>query len=218
MKTKSTRATPKRLLGVGWRLAAPLVAVALSLLVGVSGGLARADALPKWENHCITPLGDINELYGISQQIVNRFCPEVDSGERWTAPGPPWIVNTSFEVVPEDFVPAGATPLDDFLAKFAALKYVIDAGTAQEKTLVYPTGPLLWTGIIEGFPAASPAPLSSVRPLRIGNHTVDTYWVMSAMHCDGFDTVIGQNCLGPGEVPYISAQFEVTSGAAQSNR
>lgn len=218
MRTKSRTTAPRHLLRLGWSTAAPLVAVAVSLVVAASGVWAPAEALPRWENHCISPIGDLNELYGISQQIVNRFCPEVDSGERWTAPGPPWLVNTSFEVVPADFVPAGATPLEDFVAKFVALKYVIDRGTAQERTLVYPTGPRLWTGIIEDFPAVSPAPLSSVRPLSVGGHTVDTYWVMGALHCDGFAAVVGENCLGPGEVFYLSVQFEVTPGAAQANR
>jgi hypothetical protein len=218
MRTKSRTSAPRHPLRFGRRIAAPLVAVAASLVVAASGVWAPAEALPKWGNHCISPFGDLNELYGISQQIVNRFCPEVDSGERWTAPGPPWLVNTSFEIVPEDFVPAGATPLEDFVAKFVALKYVIDPGTTQQRTLVYPTGPRLWTGIIEDFPAVSPAPLSRVRPLSVGEHTVETYWVMSAMHCDGFAAVIEENCLGPGEVFYLSVQFEVTPGAPQSNR
>jgi hypothetical protein len=38
-----------------------------------------------------------------------------------------------FEVVPAGFVPAGA--LKDFVAKFAAARYVIDPGTNQERTV-----------------------------------------------------------------------------------
>jgi hypothetical protein len=193
---------------------------------------APTEAQPKWGNHCISPDGhDLNELYGIPQQIVTGFCPEVNAGERWTAPGAPWIMNWSFEEVPDGFVPAGATPLEDFIAKFKAIKYVIDAGTAQETTLIYPihpTGPDLWVGTLEldfgagpeDFPAVNPAPLSSVRPLSIGEHTVDTYWVFDSdsPHCDGFGKVIEENCLGPGEILYRFGSFEVTRGAAQSQR
>jgi hypothetical protein len=77
-------------------------------------------------NHCVHPNGtDLNALYGISEQIVTRFCPEVLAGEHWTAPGPPWQMNTSFESMPDGFVPAGATPLDDFRAKFVGAVHEI---------------------------------------------------------------------------------------------
>jgi len=164
-------------------------------------------------NHCIHPDGtDLNVLYGISKQIVTRFCNQVDSGEHWTTAGPAWFMSTSFEAVPVGFVPAGATPLEDFLAKFIAVKYVIDPGTRQEQTYVYPTGDKLWIGTIAGFPAVWPGTLSKLMPLSIGEHVVEVYWVFSAMHCDGTAAVITENCLGPGEILYAAARFEVTPG------
>ena len=125
-------------------------------------------------------------------------------------------LNTSFEAVPEGFVPAGATPLEDFLAKFVAIKYVIDPGTRQEQTYVYPTSDKLWIDTIAGFPAVWPGTLSNLQPLSVGEHFVVVYWVFNAMHCDGFGTVVEENCLGPGEVAYVALGFEVISGALQS--
>jgi hypothetical protein len=203
------------------------MAAAALLLIGASAMWAPTEARPKWDNHCTSPDGlDLNELYGIPQQIVSGFCPEVNAGERWTAPGAPWIMNQRFGAVPAGFVPAGDTPLEDFVAKFVAIKYVIDAGTAHETTLIYPSGPDLWVGTFEldfgsgpeEFPAVNPAPLSSVRPLSIGEHTVHTYWVFGSLHCDGFAAVIEENCLGPGETLYRFGTLEVTRGAAQSIR
>jgi hypothetical protein len=124
-------------------------------------------------------------------------------------------MNTSFEAVPEEFVPAGATPLEDFRAKFVAVKYIIDPGTSQERTRIYPTSDRLWMGTIEGLPAVWPGTLSIAKPLSVGQHRVEVYWVFSAMHCDGLDGVIEENCIGPGEIGYAPPRvFEVTPGAA----
>jgi hypothetical protein len=170
------------------------------------------------DNHCITPTGiDLNALYGITKQIVTPFCNQVDSGEHWTAAGAGWFMNTSFEAVPESFVPAGATPLADFVAKFVAIKYVIDPGTRQEQTYIYPTSDRLWIGTTAGFPAVWPGTLSNIQPLSVGEHFVVVYWVFNAMHCDGFGTVVEENCLGPGEVAYVALGFEVTPSALQSH-
>lgn len=155
-------------------------------------------------NHCVHPSGlDLNSLYGISEQIVTRFCPEVLAGEQWTAPGAPWQMNTSFESVPNGFVPAGATPLDDFRAKFVGVKYVIDPGTPQEQTAEFQTGPGLFTGTLDGFPIVSGGTLSIHRPLNIGDHVIQVFWVMNAEHCDGFGAG-EENLLPAGEVPYVT--------------
>jgi hypothetical protein len=171
------------------------------------------------ENHCIAPATgvDLNDLFGITKQIVTPFCNQVDAGEQWTAAGPAWFMNTSFDLVPAGFAPAGETPLEDFLAKFVAIKYVIDPGTLQERTFVYPVSDDLWMGTNAGFPAVWPGTLSKLPPLSIGEHVVVVYWVFNAMHCDGFGDVIELYCLGPGEVEYTGASFEVTPGAVQSH-
>ena len=172
------------------------------------------------ENHCITPLGsDLNIRYGISTQIVTPFCTQVDSGETWTTPGgAPWAMNTSFVTVPEGFIAAGTTPLEDFLAKFTAAKVVVDVGTSEEKTYVFPKSDKLWMGNLGGFPAVQTATLTILKPLSVGQHTVQLYWVFSAMHCDGFGNVVQDNCLGPGEVAYGPLiTFQVTPGSNKSH-
>ena len=176
-----------------------------------------AQASAPVENHCILPNGvDLNVLFGISEQIVGRFCSQVDSGEHWTASGAPWGMNTSFEAVPEGFVPAGATPLEDFLAKFVGVKYVIDRGTLQERTYVFPTSDKLWIGTVAGLPAVNGVTLSLLNPLSVGDHFVELYWVFSAMHCDGLGAVIEENCIPAGETLYARTAFVVTPGAVQS--
>jgi hypothetical protein len=193
--------------------------VVLVILIAGTALLPQpAQASNAGENHCITPNGiDLNVLYGISDQIVTTFCNQVDSGEHWTAGGPLWLVNTNFAAVPDSFLPAGATPLEDFRAKFVAIKYVIDPGTRQEQTYVYPTGDKLWTGTFFGFPVVWPGTLSSIQPLNVGEHVVDMYWVFNAMHCNGFSNVSQASCLGPGEIAFGAPRvFYVTPGAVQS--
>jgi len=190
-----------------------------ALLVFVIGStVLTSQSAQASDNHCITPTGiDLNAQYDITKQIVTPFCTQVDSGEHWTAAGAAWFMNTSFEAVPEGFVPAGETPLEDFLAKFVAIKYVVDPGTRQEQTYVYLTDDKLWIGTIAGFPAVWPGTLSNLQPLSVGEHFVVVYWVFNAMHCDGFAAVVEESCLGPGEVPYFAVRFEVTPGTMQSN-
>ena len=101
------------------------VALALVILVACLGlSASGASAERKDADHCIAPNGvDLNELFGVSEQIIVRFCAQADAGQRWTHSAA-WLMAESFEAVPPEFVPAGATPLDDFLAKFVAVKYV----------------------------------------------------------------------------------------------
>jgi hypothetical protein len=127
-------------------------------------------------------------------------------------------MNTSFEVVPNGFEPAGPTPLDDFVAKFVAVKHVLDLGTRQEQTYVYPNSGRLWTGVVDGFPAVNTLTLSRLKPLRPGPHVARVYWVFSAMHCDGFSDVLVDNCLPAGEILFNLIPFEVVAPAAQSGR
>jgi hypothetical protein len=193
--------------------------VLVFVIAGTAIASQPAQASHPVENHCVSPFNgvDLNVLFGITKQIVTPFCNQVDSGEQWTAAGSAWLVATSFEAVPDGFVPAGATPLEDFRAKFVGIKYVIDPGTRQEKVLFYQNNDSLWTGTIVGLPAVWPGTLSKLPPLSIGEHFMVVYWVFDAMHCDGLDNVVELNCLGPGEVLWISLSFEVTPGAAQSH-
>jgi len=185
---------------------------------------ARAEAKRKPGNHCLTPSGlDLNEFLGMSEEVVASFCPEAGSGERWTTSGP-WFVNGHFATAPEGFVPAfeDATPVEDFQAKFAALKLVIDPGSPREKTVVFPSTGNVFAGpgnaIIPGAPdevlVLIPASLGTVQPLPVGSHVVHAYWAFSAMHCDGLgtDTAPGGNCFPAGETLLLQLPFNVVPG------
>jgi hypothetical protein len=165
-------------------------------------------------NHCIAPDGvDLNELYSISAQFVTGFCKEVGSGEKWLSPGAPWFMSHRFDDVPDEFEPQGATPLEDFLAKFVEIKYVIDPGTNKEKSVAFPNDGNLFQGEIDEFVVSSPATLGVLQPLSVGKHTVEAYWVLSGLHCDGLGDVVEENCLPAGETLYGRVRdFSVVPG------
>ncbi|MGH2617832.1 MAG: hypothetical protein ACRDJC_21595 [Thermomicrobiales bacterium] len=172
-------------------------------------------------NHCINPGGvDLNELYGISAQIVAppffQGCSEVGAGEQWVNTIS-WLMEHTFVAVPAGFVRAGDTPLEDFIAKFEGVRYVIDPDTKHEKSVVIPNSDTLFIGEDE-FEGAivvlvSPGTLGTVHPLPVGEHEFDLYWKFSAMHCDGIAAVIGENCLSAGETQFIDGlPFTVVPG------
>jgi hypothetical protein len=185
-----------------------VTAVVLLLALGTTG----VSAGPKDANHCVTPDGfDFNEYYGVSDQILAFFCPQLNAGQHWTRPIP-WFMNTSFESVPPEFVPAGDTPLEDFVAKFVAVKYVVDPGTEEEKTYVFPNSDMLWTGVTDGLIETNTLTLGSVEPQKVGQHVVEVYWEFSALHCDGLAANLEENCIPAGETLFRRSAFEVISG------
>jgi hypothetical protein len=163
-----------------WLGAAVTVGVLISILgPGATGVLAKPPA------HCLTPTGvDLNERYGVSDAIVAPFCTEIAAGHRWTVTNA-WFMNTFFESTPPGFVPAGATPAEDYAAKFEAVKYVVDPGSKKERTVVFTNVEDL--AIVSADPqvVANPITLGSLSPLSPGTHNVDSYLVFSALHCDG---------------------------------
>jgi hypothetical protein len=173
-----------------------------------------ANAQPEAE-HCLNPAGgDLNEFYGISDQIVAPFCPVANAGQSWIATSR-WFVMEEFEAFPDGFEPAGDTPLEDFIAKFLGVTYVIDAGTKFEQSVFFPNNGTLFTTLEVGdcrfCVLVSPNTLGSLHPLSIGLHTVDLYWSFGALHCDGGGD-INENCLAPGEHLFQTATFDVVPG------
>jgi hypothetical protein len=190
------------------RLFVALVALTAGLtLAGPPTGTGWAG--PNDVEHCVRHDGvDLNVLYGIDDRIITRSCNRARVGEWWVQPAA-WIVNTTFEAVPAEFVPAGETPLEDFLAKFVAVKYVVDPGTKQQRTYVMSSSDRLWTGELDGFPAANTVTLGSLHPLRAGQHTVEVYWTFNGMQCDGFADNAVENCFPAGETLYTATTFDV---------
>ena len=102
------------------------VPVVLGVLVACLGlHTTEAPGGPKTVKPCISPTQvNLNERWGISDAIVAPFCTEVNSGRRWVVSNA-WFVNPTFDSVPPGFVAAGATPVEDFIAKFVGVKYVV---------------------------------------------------------------------------------------------
>jgi hypothetical protein len=188
-----------------------------------SRGRVSARRRTRQGNHCMTPSGaDLNAVFDISAQIVAqnppappffRGCDKVGTGERWTVAQQTWIMPQAFVEVPDQFVPAGETPLADFLAKFKAVKYVIDRGTKRERTVVIPaSNDLFVVDADEGFDIVSATPLGTLKPLPVGPHVVETYWMFRAMHCDGLGPDPALQCFPAGETLLNSVNFRVTPG------
>jgi hypothetical protein len=204
----------------------PTVAiVTASLAVGASSASAAPGGRPddvvteRNDNRCLTPSGvDLNELYGVSAQIISSVCTQVGAGEHWTVSAV-WFMAPTFAVVPAGFVPAGVTPLEDFLAKFVAVKYVIDPGTSQEQTYQFLNNGNVGTSTTaDGLPIVNSLTVGVLIPRSVGEHMVAVYWVFSSMHCDGLGDVIGPfpngNCLQAGEHRLGTLHFTVTPGEA----
>jgi hypothetical protein len=143
---------------------------------------------------------------------VTGFCTEVGSGERWIPNPTPWFVNHTFEHVPDGFVPAGATPREDFFAKFAELKIVLDPGTKHEQTVVFPNDGNLFAGEFGGGVLVIPITLGAVHPLSVGVHAADVSWLFRAMHCDGNGVDAAEHCFPAGETAFPRLGFAVVPG------
>jgi hypothetical protein len=177
------------------------------------------DAVASGQNsnvpHCISPFGlDLNAFYGVTEQVAATFCPPGHAGRPWR-PASRWETAPNFDAydeLPDGFEPVSAIPQEDFIAKFQAVTYVIDPGTRQEKTVVFPKSASLFTQQLDDFDVTSPITLGVVKPLSVGDHAVDISWQLSAMHCDGFGTEMDVNCLAAGDFFYGRWQFTVMPG------
>ena len=123
-------------------------------------------------------------------------------------------MSTSFDAVPDGFVPAGNTPLEDFRAKFVGVKYVVDPGTTQQQTFMFDNVDQLALLQIDGVPTVNTVTMASLHPLSAGDHVVQTFWVFNAMHCDGIAAVVPENCLAAGETLYHQVTFAVSPPTA----
>ena len=163
-------------------------------------------------NHCVNSSGvDLNELYGISEQIREFACRQISAGEHWIRPIW-WITNTAADsIYPDGYVPAQAAPLDDFISKLSAVVFVIDGGTPQERTYVFDAIDILRTDIdakqVDPDLWDAPYPMASILarllPLSVGEHFVEALVVLGAEHCDGFTTAPDLSCLPAGETQFV---------------
>lgn len=193
-------------------LVALVAAISGSLAFGISSAFAGRIDPPghSTANQCFNTSGvDLNALYGVSDQFRTRECQMLTAGEHWIRLMA-WIVNfESGSVYPDGYVPSRPAPIDDFMAKLVAIKVVVDAGTRQEQTHVFPPSvartdinidqlePGVW-----GAPYPMASMLPRVRPLSVGDHTHQPFVVLSAEHCDGLGKVVADNCLPAGDIPF----------------
>ncbi len=191
-----------------WSMWSALVVLAAACGTGPTSDVPVASsstvntAALKAPDHCVSPAFgglDLNEFYGVTEQIVAPGCSEINAGQPYRV----WagaLMNYSFDSVPSGFVAVGGTPLEDFVAKFVAVKYVVDPGTDEEKTYVFPNSDKLWTGILFGLPHVNTLTLAAaLKPLPVGPHRIDMFWTFSAMWCDGFTDSIAQSCILAGD-------------------
>lgn len=189
-----------------------VVAVSLVAGPGAAGAPESGQGASRGRNreHCVAPSGrDLNEFYGSDERIIAPFCTDARTGEWWTTSAG-WFMADTFEAVPASFVPEGSTPLEDFLAKFTALKYVVDPGTAQERTYLFTNVTDIAIREIDGgLPIVNTVTMSKLQPLRAGEHVVETSWVFDGLHCDGLGDVPEENCIPAGEFLYHRLTFNV---------
>jgi hypothetical protein len=165
------------------------------------------------EYHCGSPGSgiDLNEFFDVDYAIL-PYCDEVAAGDRWVPTGG-WFMNKTFAVVPDGFEPAGATPLEDFLAKFRGVEIVVDAGTPQEQTHFIERNDRLWIGehpLVPGFDFAVAIPMGSIQPLSVGHHTASVTWMFDGLHCDGLGDDVEANCTPGGEFFFFTVPFAVS--------
>ncbi|MFD0591922.1 hypothetical protein ACFQZ4_04585 [Catellatospora coxensis] len=127
------------------------------------------------------------------------WLPHGAGGEKWVRAVPPWLTAT-------------ATEQTAFITSFQSARYVIDAGTARERTIT--VGPeVLQSGTVPAdvvLPAGTAGlpyvvPVSPVfRPLRPGTHTSTLFVTMAERVCTGRGPAPGlsADCLEAGESEY----------------
>ncbi|GAA1364558.1 hypothetical protein [Catellatospora chokoriensis] len=191
----------------------------LGLSLGLMTGIAEAG--PPRDRQCTSPIflggseqwRDLNQRYDVRERIIGPPAPATDDipdppggpgcrtalpGEKWVRAVPPWIT-------------ASATEQAAFLANFKSARYVIDAGTAHERSII--AGPeILQSGTIPGdvLPPETRGlpfvvPVSPVfRPLRPGTHTSTLFVTMNERVCTGRGPAPGlsADCLEAGESAY----------------
>ena len=129
-----------------------------------------------------------------------------------------WFVGDAYYDAPPGYVPAAETPLADLVSKLTAVKVVVDGGTKHERTTVFTPAEVLRTDLtLDQFfqpgddvpPLPMAITLPRMQPLKVGEHTVEVVWMLSAMHCDGLGASVADDCLPAGNASFGRQSFTV---------
>jgi hypothetical protein len=181
-----------------------LVTIVAGSVFGLAGTAAAGPAPPF--PHCVTPGGiDLNEALPSAQPIVSFFCTTVPARTPWRAATSWFGASTNEAVYPPGYVPKKATPIEDFIVKFAHARYVVDPGTQRERTFTFDAKNLRRRRPPDGILWAS----EPLRALEAGTHVVDIHVFLWAEHWDGVDVDPVFNRLPAGWTFFERIEFTV---------
>src|SRR5688500_1160148 len=110
--------------------------IAAVIIGGALWGATAAAAKPAG-NHCISPAGDdLHQVLGPRNAFIAPFCTQAVTGDKWRAVLRVAVAGDDY-VFPVGYEPSQPLLDEDFLAKFVSARYVVDAGTRQERTYVF---------------------------------------------------------------------------------
>ena len=189
------------------RVACVVAVLSASLALAPGPALGKRSA-----SHCITPAGeDLNATFGTRDAFVAPFCTDVRVGDRWRAVLRIAVAGAD-PVFPSGYAPAHSDLDEDFVAKFVSARYVVDAGTARERSYSFSAGDLIvQTGAIPDGSRFVRWVTPSLHPLRRGDHSVDEYVTLSADFWDGLGLDPATNLIPAGETLGGVVEFNVAT-------
>jgi hypothetical protein len=200
------------------------VGTAAAVLLVATGATAASGAAREqnWRSApCVAEGVDVNAVLGVTDRIIKQpLCPQAYVGE-WYVPLTYWLAARSYADVPSPYPLSAPTPMDDFLAKLVAVRFVIDSGASTEQSYRFEKRDLtLRLGTLDEFspPGFPQVPIvfmiAKLPPLPPGGHRVAFFYDLSAGNCDGLGTA-PENCLPQGESYLGWCPFQVVTPAAR---
>jgi hypothetical protein len=113
-------------------------------------------------------------------------------------------------VFPSGYAPSRPLLDEDFLAKFVSARFVVDAGSARQRSYNFPLRRLvIQKGVLPDGSRFVRWVTPSLRPLPPGDHTVDEYETLTSVFWDGLGLDPAVNSIPAGESADGSVQFRV---------
>lgn len=184
-----------------WRTAVAVLTIAGTMAVGSPSAFADSPRVTT----CLRPDGtSVQQFAGLSVSVVLPFypgCDTIKSGATWTT-GFGWYATKSWEGIPAGYVPVGSAPIQDFVSHLVSARILVDAGTPEEFSVVWPNSPALLLYADAQYDYASGITLGTIRPLSVGRHTLQRFITLSGVTCDGTSADPNLSCAPGGELAY----------------